>query len=337
MTKQIQLVQIPVITHMLAQIGQNVTERLDALNIDAQVATVDTVKSLKELRADLNKELADFEEQRKFIKNGVLTPYNEFETLYKAEVSDKYSNAIIKLKDKIAVVETQIKDEKKANLKLYFDELCQSEKIDFLTFEHLKLEINLSTTEKAYKEQINTFVSKVVDDLSLIDTNLFKAEIMVEYKVSLNVAKAIKDVTERKEKEQIELQRLQVIENNRRIDACKRLGMTFMDMTNAYEYDAEIYITSDQLKTLAKDEFNTKMIEFHEAIKAKKQATVQPETVSQPVVAPVTPSVSSPLSAPVVEKPEEQVTASFQVSGTMPQLRALGQYMKDNHITYKNI
>lgn len=51
MNTEIKLVQVPVITHMLAQIGQNVTDRIDSLNIDAQVATSETVKTLKELRS----------------------------------------------------------------------------------------------------------------------------------------------------------------------------------------------------------------------------------------------------------------------------------------------
>jgi hypothetical protein len=33
----------------------------------------------------------------------------------------------------------------------------------------------------------------------------------------------------------------------------------------------------------------------------------------------------------------EKFDASFEVHGTMKQLTALGQYMKDNNITYENI
>ena len=263
----------------------------------------------------------------------MLNPYNEFEGLYKTEVSEKYKTAIDKLKDKIAQVENKMRDERKESLETYFDELCQSEKIDFLTFDRLNLKINLSDSLKSYKDRINEVVSKVVDDLSLIDTHLHKAEVMVEYRSTLNVAKSIKDVTDRKEKERVEKERLRVIETNRRIDAVKRLGMTYLDMTNAYEFDAEIYITAEHLKTLSHEEFNTRLVELQEAIKAKKEAVTAPE---QPVKQPEKP-ISAPLQAPVVEKTAELRSASFEVVGTMEQLRALGQYMRDHNIQYKNI
>lgn len=119
-------------------------------------------------------------------------------------------------KDKIAQVETQVKDAKKANIIQYFNELCQAEGIDFLSFDQLKLDINLSTTEKAYKEQINAFVLKISDDIELIKTQAHEAEIMVAYKATLNASKAIKDVNDRKEKERLEAERIKIVETNRR-------------------------------------------------------------------------------------------------------------------------
>ena len=198
MNTGIELVQFPVIKQNLTETGKNVTERIKALDIEGQVPTLDTVKSLKDLRAQLNKELADFENQRKFVKEAVLTPYNEFESLYKDEISTKYKNAIDTLKDKIAIVEDRIRDEKKAAITSYFYELCRSENIDFLKFENVGLEINLSTTEKKYREQCDEYVQRVVDDLALIETQECKAEIIVEYRTTLNASRAIKTVQDRK-------------------------------------------------------------------------------------------------------------------------------------------
>ncbi len=93
--------QVPKIVHRLQAVGARVTERLKELGVDTLVATEDTVKSLKDLRAELNKELTEFESQRKWVKEGVLNPYNEFETIYKAEISEKYKGAIDTLKTKI--------------------------------------------------------------------------------------------------------------------------------------------------------------------------------------------------------------------------------------------
>lgn len=343
-TTSIELVQNPIIRENLREVGKSVTDRLEILNINGQVATVDTVKALKELRAELNKELAEFENQRKIVKEGVMSPYNEFETLYKSEISEKYKGAIDTLKDKIAIVEDKVKTEKRDNIRIYFDELCISESIDFISFDGLNLDINLSTSEKKYKEQCNTFIERVKDDLALIDTQEFKAEIIVAYKKNLNASKAIKDVQDRKEAEKREIERLKVQEENRRKATVKMLGMVFEDITNSWTYDYDIYILQSDLVNFSAADFNKKIVEIEEAIKtrvrenaAKKAEAKNNECKSEaPIIAP-----AAPLQAPAITEPAKQtepiVAADFHVEGTMTQLRALGQYMKLNNITYKNI
>ena len=44
---QIVVRQIPVIEHDLATVGRSVTERINALNLEAQVVTEETVQTLK--------------------------------------------------------------------------------------------------------------------------------------------------------------------------------------------------------------------------------------------------------------------------------------------------
>jgi len=344
---QILLVQYPEISHDLTKVGQSVTSRLADLNIENTIATIDTVKGLKELRAELNKELADFESQRKFIKEGVLTPYNEFEAIYKAEVSDKYKAAVDMLKDKIAIVEDRIKEEKKENVKSYFVELCLSEDIDFVDFTKVGLDINLSTTEKAYKEKCNEFIARISDDLKLIDTQNYKAEILVEYKKTLNASKAIKEIQDRKEAERAEQERIKINEVQRRKTVLRGLTMVYKDFTKTFEYvsDENIYIENGFLESSTKEEFAKKVVEIEEKIKAKKaQEFKAPEPslsfgqVMTEMAKPIQPT-PEPLKAPVVEqKPIEDLKeAAFKVTGTMTQLRALGQYMRDNQITYTNI
>lgn len=78
---QIKLIQTPIIKHSLEQIGLSVTDRLSELNISNLVATEDTISTLKKLRTTLNNEAKEFDTQRKIIKEAVLTPYNDFETI----------------------------------------------------------------------------------------------------------------------------------------------------------------------------------------------------------------------------------------------------------------
>lgn len=330
MNTSIELVQNPVIKQNLKEVGKSVTERLEKLNINGQVATVDTVKALKDLRAQLNKELSEFENQRKFVKEGVMSPYNEFEYLYKTEISDKYKNAGNALKDKIAFVEDKIKAEKRDSVKSYFNELCQSESIDFVTFESVGLDINLSTTEKKYKEQCNEFISRIKDDLCLIDTQEFKAEIIVEYKLTLNASRAIKTVQDRKESERIENERIRLQLINNRKNALKELGLIVDEMTNSFVYNDSIFISITDVETLSKEDFTTKYLSIESDIKLDRASMEVPKE-NNPV------EEKQVLQSPVIEEKVELVTASFSVTGTMAQLHALGAYMKQNNITYRNI
>lgn len=326
---QIQLIQLPVIQHDLKAVGANVTARIEALNIDGQVATEDTVKSLKVLRADLNKELSEFEEQRKAVKKAVNNPYDEFDTVYKLEISDKYKPAIDKLKDKIAEVEDRIKSEKKANVVTFFNELCAFEQIDWLKFEQFGIEINLSTTEKAYKEKVKELINKVVDELELISTQKYQAEILVQYKSSLNAAKSIKDVQERKEAEKQQADRIRFEETNRRSSQLRRMTMIYKDIIKRFEFNENIFVTLDFVENSDSVEFNTKVAEIEAAIKAYKLEN-QPNTPTP---------VSEPLPKPVesIASPEEEFTVTFTVTGGREQLLALGEYMRANNINYTQL
>lgn len=319
---EIQLVTKPEIKHHLQEAGAKVTERLAELNIENMIATLETVKSLKELRAELNKELDAYEQQRKFIKNAILAPYNEFDGVYKDEISEKYSKAIVTLKDKIDMVETSIKDDKRDKVVAYFKELCALERIDFIAFESVGLEINLSTTEKAYKEKCHTFVDKVKDDLALIKTMDAEAEILTEYKKSLNASQAITSVHSRKEAEAAETERLRQIETATRVRRLTEIGLQRDEFTGTYAYSAEVFISEKDIKEMSKDDFQARFIALELAI-----------TGDQPQAN----ATAAPLQAPQEVKKEATVTASFEVSGTMSQIKALGQYMKENNITYKNI
>jgi len=204
---EIVLKQAPVIQHKLEEAGKQVTERIESLNIDSLVATEESLKSLKEMRAELNKELKKFEEQRKAVKQGVNKPYQKFEQVYKDQISDKYTGAVDKLKEKIGSVEMKLKEQKRNELIEYFDDFCASEKIDFLKFINTGIEVNLSTSTKKYKEQIQEFIERVKSDLALIKTDEYATEILVEYKKTLNASQAITNVRTRKQAEKEETEK----------------------------------------------------------------------------------------------------------------------------------
>ena len=66
-----------------------------------------------------------------------------------------------------------------------------------MTFEQANINVTLSASMKSLKEQVKAFVDKIEDDLALIDTQEHKAEILVEYKKTLNVSAAVTGVNAR--------------------------------------------------------------------------------------------------------------------------------------------
>lgn len=335
----IQLVQKPEIRHALAAAGQQVTERLAALNIDGQIATDDTVKALKNLRAELNKELTDYEAQRKAIKEGVMSPYNEFEQVYKAEIAEKYKSAIDSLKTKIDSVETEIKSRKEQAVRSYFAELIASENLDFLRYEQTGIKMDLSTSEKKYKEQVNEFITKVQDDIALINSETHAAEMMAEYKLTLNASKAITTVRERKDREKAEAERLRINEIQRRETILRRMGFILRDITSTWEWiqNDSIFLKNSELEAMTTDDFQKLIISF-ETIIAEYKRQQEPQAAPAPIAAPVeVPQPTAPQQAPQAATAPEIFTATFRCEATREKLIALGAYMRENGIQYTNI
>lgn len=336
----IQLVQNPIIKHSLEETGKSVSDRLTALNIENQVATEDTVKALKKLRAELNKEAKDFEVQRKTIKDAVLNPYNEFESVYKSEIIEKYKQADETLKIKINDFEMKIKSDKRNNLIAYFNELCEMEQIDWLKFERLGLEINLSTSEKKYKEQILEKVQKIVDDLSLISSDKYSSEMLVEYKKTLNVSFAIKTVRERKEAERIEAERRISIRTNKRKASVTSLYLVYHDLTRTYNWvnDEKVLIRLSDIENMSDEEWIKKYTEIESVVKSEKKDTTPlqaPVIIAPPTKLGV--KVENTEVKPADEKKEETFEAKFLVVGTHTELINLSEFLRSNKYKYQNI
>ena len=187
--------QLPEIEEHLKSVALEIDKKVE--NATGLVCTEETVKTIKELRAELNKEFKEFETQRKIVKEQVLKPYNDFEDIYKKCISDKFRNADLILKSRIEIVENDLKSKKEQEIKDYFEEYKTVNDIDFITYEQARINVTSSASMKSLKEQAKLFIDKIVDDLKLIETQEHKAEILVEYKQTLNVSNAITTVTNR--------------------------------------------------------------------------------------------------------------------------------------------
>ncbi len=320
METSITLVQNPIIKHNLELIGKSITKKISELNLKNQVATEDTVKTLKKIRAELNKELKEYESQRKSIKDAVMNPYLDFEKIFKEQITDKFKDADDTLKDTINSFELSVKTEKRKSLKTYFEEICKVEKIDWLSFDSLNLDINLSTTEKKYKEQIIEKVNSVIDDLKLINTEEYSAEMLVEYKKTLKASQAIQTVRERKKAEKIEEEQIKIRVFQQRQSQLISIGFNFDDITQTFRLNDSV-ISVKEIETLSNEEWVKTYALFKNLI----------EIPDEPLKAPVAETKET------VKTTEPIYNAKFIVKGTYDELKKLGDFLKSNNYNYKNI
>ena len=296
----ITLKQAPIIVYeKIKAVGQQIEAKIAELNLDNQLVTDETSKSAKNTRTMLRKELDDFETQRKYIKEQVNAPYEAFEKAYKEHIKVHYDKADSTLKSKIDEVQNRLLDDKRGRIKDYFAELCQSQNINFLIFERLTLSITLSASDKSLKEQVANFVSEVSKSLQLIESlnepDEFKAEMLTEFKQTLDVTRAIQNAQYRKHQREAELQR---IEAQR--------------------------VAAEQARLAA---------EARAREAAHLQAPAQVTYEAQPA-APVQPEPAQEATQAAQEYENEIVQATFTVIGTRAQLRALRAFLDNNNIQY---
>lgn len=198
MNTLMKITQNAIIEEQLKTISDEIQKRVDYA--EKLVCTTDTIKDIKKQRTILRNQFSDLEMQRKQIKAEFQAPYLRFEKVYKELISDKYKNADVQLKCKIDNVESELKIQKENNIREYFNEYCESEGIDFVKFEQVGLNINLSATEKSLREQTKVFLDRIKSDIELIQHEDNFAEIMIEYTKHLNVSRAIIEVKERHKK-----------------------------------------------------------------------------------------------------------------------------------------
>lgn len=211
--------QLPQIEEHLKELSIDVDKKVEYAK--SLICTDENIKTIKQVRADLNKEFKGVEQQKKLVKEQILAPYMKFEDVYKQYISDKYKSADSDLKTKIDLTENEFKAKKEQEIKDYFEEYKIANNIDFITYGQARINVTLSASMKSLKEQAKQFIDKITDDLKLIETQEHKAEILVEYKQTLNVAQAITTVTNRfkaiekeKKKEEQKVVHIEMNENH---------------------------------------------------------------------------------------------------------------------------
>lgn len=295
----ITLKQLPIIEEHLQLVKSDVETR--TRNAMQLVCTEETRKDVKSIRTELSKEFAEMENQRKRVKEAIMEPYNQFEAVYKECISDPYKKADAELKKRIDEVESGLKSDKEKAIRDYFSELCKANNLPWLRFEQMGLKIGLSTSVNGTKTALTSTVLRISNEVLELSRYENAAELMVEYKKSLNMALALSTIRARQE--QIELQK---------------------------QYEAQRRAALEQQRAAEE-----------KVQKAVSEAQETQQDAAEPPIEEVTaPTEETPTEAPVAVQEQAQPTiyeVKFAVRGTIEQLKKLKQFIMQEGMSYDDI
>lgn len=197
--KLIVVKQLPVIEEQLRTLKDRWERR--ALDAESMVCTEETIQAVKAFRSEMRKEFDEVEALRKEAKQAVMEPYNRFEVVYKECVTAAFHRADIACSSKISDVEADMKRSCEDGLREYFSELCAVHHLDWLEYERAGIKVDMASakakTPKKLREQLIAFVTGVAESVNRINLMDNPEEIMVEFKETLDEARAIFAVSER--------------------------------------------------------------------------------------------------------------------------------------------
>lgn len=295
----ITLKQLPIIEEHLQLVKSDVETR--TRNAIQLVCTEETRKDVKSIRTELSKEFAEMENQRKRVKEAIMEPYNQFEAVYKECISDPYKKADAELKRRVDEVETGLKADKTKKIQSYFAELCKANNLPWLRFEQMGLKIGLSTSVNGTKTALTSTVLRISNEVLELSRYENAAELMVEYKKSLNMALALSTIRARQE--QIELQK---------------------------QYEAQRRATLEQQRA-AEEKVQQAVAEAQET----QQSAAEP-----PIEEVTAPTEETPTEAPTAVQEQAPATiyeVKFAVRGTIAQLKKLKQFIMQEGMSYDDI
>lgn len=188
-TEMALVTQLPVIKNHFKEISKDVAKRVK--NVMNLAVTEESLTDAKKVRAELNKEFANYEEVRKQIKKEVLKPYEQFEEEYKKNITELFNESDEYLKKQINFHEQEIKGRKEEDLRCYFAELAYSEDLqDLVAFDQLGIKVGLSDSMNKLRKEVKEKFEIIASDIKCIRMDEHSAEILVEYLECFNYREA---------------------------------------------------------------------------------------------------------------------------------------------------
>ena len=200
--------QLPIIEEQLRAMKETIEQQTsETMQL---ICTADTIQTVKDMRADLNRKFNALEDARKNVKKQIMAPYERFEETYRECVTDLFRRADADLKGKVDAVEGELKSICEQNLQAYFCELRDARGLPWLEYERAGVKVDMASakakTPKKLMDAIKLFVDGVAQSVATIEGMEDAAEIMAEYKATLDLPRSIGTVQERKRRVEAERQ-----------------------------------------------------------------------------------------------------------------------------------
>lgn len=174
--------------------------------------TEENVKEAKKLLATLNKNVERLNRRRIDIKNEILKPYEDFANQVK-DIETTVKNADKIVRDQVKEMEERERNEKRAELEqIWADriELYDFAKVmsfdDWLKPQHL----NKTQTIKKSEVDMTEYLERIEREIETLSGMDDADELIMEYKQSQDMSKAIQAVKDRKERIQAQKQALEI-------------------------------------------------------------------------------------------------------------------------------
>lgn len=227
--------QMAVIKQQLDIVGEEIKKRVDTIPcVLEEFSKLDSKEQeekkqeIKKYRTYLSSIQKQLEDKRKEIKKEINKPYDEFNTYYEDNVKVLLTNGINQLDTTICDIEKKQINEKQLEIEEFIKEHILSNHLESIVdvvdvIEYANLKINLSTSIKSLKESALGFISKVSDEVKLIDLEETSSNLLYEYqrngydltKAKLTLIerqKEIEELAKQREKETEEIKQEKVIE-----------------------------------------------------------------------------------------------------------------------------
>lgn len=196
MSELLSIANLPATEEVLKAISEKCKSKLEVA--ESMACTEETKQAVKKLRADLNKEFASYEAERKERTAEYEKPLKEFKKLYDEYISVPFKSADSALKTKIEEVETEQKNRKTAEIEEYAQELLDLYALDWLDLSRIMPSVTLSASVTSLKKAVKTTVEKIKSDIDCIGVIDNSGEMFAEYMNCLDLATAKIAVEKRK-------------------------------------------------------------------------------------------------------------------------------------------